>query len=141
MPSSVVTSEVIEAASGACSGTHSGSGPCPSLMSVITWWFSCTTCRPCKKHPVLLSPYRRCCHTAPSFRVLGGLSDQACGCCLEHLVVVAAGQVCSHNSEQQQVVFSHSAFLCSALKFVFYVCGSVSVLNMFVSIFLDSMYK
>ena len=91
MPSSVVPSEVIGAPSCACSGIPSGSCPYPPLESVITVVDHTSACRPCKKHPIPLSPHRRCFHT-PTCRVLERDSDQACGHCLEHLVVAAARQ-------------------------------------------------
>ena len=43
---------------------------------------------------------------APSCRVLGRDSDQACGHCLEHLAVAGAGQVCSQGSENNSRWFS-----------------------------------
>ena len=57
----VPSSEVIGNEGGACSGTPNGSGPRPPLELVITAVVCPATCRPCMKHPVSLSPRRRCC--------------------------------------------------------------------------------
>ena len=51
MLSSVVPSEVIGYAGGACSWTPSGSGPFPPLESVKLWWFAPAPYRLCKNPP------------------------------------------------------------------------------------------
>ena len=54
--------EVSMAASGVCSLAPSGGESLPLLEPEITVVIgSCASCRPCKKHLVLLSPHRRCC--------------------------------------------------------------------------------
>ena len=58
VPSSVVASDVIRASSGASSWTPGGSRVCPPLQ-----WFLPATCKPQKKHPIPISPCRRCCHS------------------------------------------------------------------------------
>ena len=106
------SSEVTGAASGAYSGTPSGSGPCPPLESVITVVVCPATCRPREKHPVPLSPHRRAAQASPSCMFPGRDSEQASGHCLERLAVAAAGWVGSQGSESNRwcsVTMSFSA--------------------------------
>ena len=118
----VPSSEVVGAASGACSGAPSGSRPRPPLESGITGGLLPTTYRPFKKHPISLSPHRRCAHAAPSCRTLGSDRDQTCFSCGLRLLPGAFGS--GNNSagllpgvrEQQQVVFGHNALLCGTLE-------------------------
>ena len=61
MSTSVVPSEVVGASSGSCSGIPSGGGPCPPLESEITVVVCPGYLQTTQKHPVPLSPHRRCC--------------------------------------------------------------------------------
>ena len=93
------SSEVIGTASGACSGTPSGSGPCPRLESAITVVVCLRDRRPCKKHPSHLAHIGGAVQVAPSGRVLGSDSDQVCGHCLARSAVAPTGLVCSQGWE------------------------------------------
>ena len=87
--------EVIGAASGACSGTPSGSGPCPPLESVITGGLPLPPVDHARSTLSHLALTGHAAPAAPSCRFLGRDSDQAFGHFPEYLAVAAAGWVCS----------------------------------------------
>ena len=78
VPSYVVPSEVIGTESGAYSWTPCGGGPHPPPESKISAVVFLATCRPHKKHPIQLIHARGAAQAAPSCRLLGRDSDQAC---------------------------------------------------------------